>query len=207
MKRIGMFAGTFDPVTLGHLDVLHRALRLFDRMVVAVSSGHRKTTLFTAEERAEMIRVSLSEDEQERVEITTFEGLLVDFAARHGATAVVRGMRFVSDFEYELQMAQMNQKLRPDLVTIFLTPSDRYSSLNATLVKEIALNGGSVRGLVPPVVARRLRQEYASRRGQGKSESRNENRSHSRAQVRNTPAEGPRRSGTGGARTRKETRS
>ena len=163
VRRLGIFAGTFDPVTLGHLDVLRRALRLFDRVIVAVSSGHRKATLFTAEERVRLIEESLSEGERRRVEVTPFEGLLVDFAGAHGATAVVRGMRFVSDFEYELQMAQMNQKLRPELVTIFLTPSDRYSSLNATLVKEIALNGGSVRGLVPPVVAARLRREYRSR--------------------------------------------
>jgi pantetheine-phosphate adenylyltransferase len=164
MKRVGMFSGTFDPVTLGHLDVLRRALRLFDRVVVAVAAADksRKPTLFSTEERVEMFRESLPQEGRGRVEVTAFQGLLVDFARRQQATAVVRGMRFVSDFEYEMQMAQMNQKLYPELITIFLTPSEAYSSLNATLVKEVALNGGSVRGLVPPGVARRLRRKLAT---------------------------------------------
>jgi pantetheine-phosphate adenylyltransferase len=161
MRRIGLFAGTFDPITLGHLDVLRRSLGLFDRLIVAVADRHHKSTLFTAAERVEMIRESLAPTELSRVEVRCFEGLLVDFAREVGALAVVRGMRFVSDFEYELQMAQMNRKLYPEMETIFLSPAEQFGSLNSTLVKEIALHGGPVKGFVPPGVVRRLRAKRA----------------------------------------------
>lgn len=160
MRRLGLFAGTFDPVTLGHLDVIHRALGLFDRLIVAVAVKHHKQTLFTGAERVSMIADSIAAEDRALVDVMPFEGLLADLAKEVGAQAVVRGMRFVSDFEYELQMAQMNRKLYPRMETIFLTPSEQFSSLNSTLVKEIAMNGGSVRGLVSAPVTRQLTRKY-----------------------------------------------
>jgi len=162
MKRRGIFPGTFDPVTLGHLDVLERALHLFDRVIVAVAATerHSKQTTFTVEERVEMFLESLPAEVVERVEIVPLEGLLVDFARERGVQAVVRGLRFFSDFEYEFQMASMNQKLWADFDSVFLMPTVRYSHVNSSLVKEIARNGGPLRGLVPPNVARRLRKQF-----------------------------------------------
>ncbi|MBK8230268.1 MAG: pantetheine-phosphate adenylyltransferase [Candidatus Eisenbacteria bacterium] len=157
--RVGMFPGTFDPVTSGHLDILHRALQVFDRVIVAVAHRHQKQTLFSAEERIEMIRDSISKGDAGRIEIVPFEGLLVDFARARKVAGIVRGLRFVSDFEYEFQMALMNQKLAPNLPTIFLMPSEKYTYLNSSLVKEIVRNGGAVGGLVPPAVARSLKKK------------------------------------------------
>lgn len=160
MRRIGLFPGTFDPVTLGHLDILGRSLHLFDRMIVAVAHRHHKATLFTAEERMEMIREALSPAAASLVEVTAFEGLLVDFARERKVTGIVRGLRFVSDFEYEFQMALMNQKLCPEIDTIYLMPTEQFSYLNATLVKEVARNRGPVQGLVTPRTARRLEEKF-----------------------------------------------
>ena len=160
VERLGLFPGTFDPVTLGHLDILHRALKLFDRMIGAVAHRQHKATLFTVEERIEMIREGLPPDAEGRVEVMPFEGLLVDVARTLQVAGIVRGLRFVSDFEYEFQMALMNQKLCPQIDTIYLMPTEQYSYLNATLVKEVARHGGCVDGLVTPGTARRLRQKF-----------------------------------------------
>jgi pantetheine-phosphate adenylyltransferase len=162
MERKGIFPGTFDPMTLGHVDVLTRALHLFDHMTVAVASSerHHKETLFSVEERLAMVRASVPEEQQSRVEVVQIEGLLADFARERGIRAVIRGVRFVTDFEYEFQMALMNQKLWAELDTVFLLPNEQYSYVNSTLVKEIAMNGGNVDGLVPPDVARRLRLRF-----------------------------------------------
>jgi pantetheine-phosphate adenylyltransferase len=170
VKRVGLFPGTFDPVTLGHLDILSRALHLFDRMIVAVASRHQKQTLFTAEERVGMLQESLTPEQSRLIEVLSFEGLLVEFARRQQVSGIVRGLRFVSDFEYEFQMALMNQKLCPELDTIFLMPTEQFTYLNASLVKEVARNGGSVRGLVTPGVARRLEQRFEALRRSGGEE-------------------------------------
>jgi pantetheine-phosphate adenylyltransferase len=164
MERRGIFPGTFDPFTLGHLDVLTRALHLFDRVTVAVAAvdRRRKETLFSVEERVEMVRESIAPSARSVVDVTVLEGLLVEFARTQGVHAVVRGLRFISDFEYEFQMALMNQKLWPELDTVFLMPNDKYSYLNSSLVKEIARNGGDVSELVPAGVARRLVERFGS---------------------------------------------
>lgn len=168
-KKRGIFPGTFDPMTYGHVDVLTRALRIFDEVTVAIapSERHHKATFFSLAERIEMAKASVPDDLRERVTVTKIEGLLAEFARSQGIRVVIRGVRFVTDFEYEFQMALMNQKLWSDLDTVFLLPNEQYSYVNSTLVKEIALNGGSVRGLVPSEVARRLRARYKMQAGNG----------------------------------------
>lgn len=149
-----VYPGTFDPLTLGHQDLMRRASRLFDRLILAVAAGHHKRTMFTLDERLEMAR------EQARpygnVEVTAFQGLLRDFVVGHGGKVVVRGLRAVSDFEYEFQMAGMNRSLMPDVETVFLTPSDQYQFISSTFVREIATLGGDVSKFVSPLVLARL---------------------------------------------------
>jgi pantetheine-phosphate adenylyltransferase len=158
MKRVAIFPGTFDPVTLGHLDVLERAAHLFDRVVVGVAAGHHKSTLFSLEDRIEMFRENLSEFSISRVRFAAFDGLLVDFAKEKGANAIVRGIRSVRDYEYELQMAQLNRTMSPELETVFLVPAEKFSSVQSSRVREIARYGGKVRAFVPRTVERRLRK-------------------------------------------------
>lgn len=157
--RAAVYPGTFDPVTNGHLDVIKRALQLFDRLIVAVAANPRKRPLFTVEERMEMLRRSTKG--LPGVQIDAIDGLVVDYALRVRAPVVVRGLRAVSDFEYELQMALMNRSLNSRVDTIFLMPSQNHIYLNSGLVKEIAEMGGSLRGLVPPTVAKALRRKLA----------------------------------------------
>ncbi len=156
-QSIAIYPGSFDPVTLGHEDVAHRTLRVVDRLVIAVAraASHTKQPLFTVEERVELLREVFADEP--RVECTSFEGLLVDFARERDARFIVRGLRAVSDFEYEFQMAQMNQELWPDAETVFLTPDVRYSFLSASLVREVARLGGDVARFVSPVVLERMR--------------------------------------------------
>ncbi len=165
--RLGLFPGTFDPVTLGHMDILARAFHVFDRMLVAVAVGGNKQTLFSLEERIEMLRDTVSAELSGRVDIISFDGLLVDLAREREVSAIVRGLRFVSDFEYEFQMALMNQKLCPEIDTLFLMPTERFTYLNASLVKEVARNGGCVKDLVAPSVAARLKRVFAGARQAG----------------------------------------
>jgi pantetheine-phosphate adenylyltransferase len=146
-QRIAVYAGTFDPPTLGHIDVLHRASRLFDKVIIAVAESSSKNTLFTVEERLSLISVSV---DLPNIETDSFSGLLVDFAASRNACALIRGLRAISDFEYEFQMALTNQKLRGEIETVFLMPSEKYSYVSSTLVKEIARFGGDVSAFVSP---------------------------------------------------------
>jgi pantetheine-phosphate adenylyltransferase len=155
-SRTALFPGTFDPITNGHLDLAQRAVHLFDRVVVAVADSPAKGVLFTLEERVEMIRVATRG--MKRVEVVSFGDLVVDCARRVGAQVMIRGLRAVSDFEFEFQMALMNRRLSPRLEVVFLMPSQKYTYLNSTLVKEVARLGGDVKDLVPRLVAERLQE-------------------------------------------------
>ncbi|HET9232935.1 MAG TPA: pantetheine-phosphate adenylyltransferase [Candidatus Eisenbacteria bacterium] len=145
--RTGIFPGTFDPVTEGHLDIVRRATKVLDRLVVAVAEAYHKDTVFDASERKELVRRSLAGTPG--VDVVTFDGLLVDLARREGASVIVRGMRFVTDFEYELQLALMNRRLDEELETLFFIPSEKYSYLNSSVIKEVVRLGGDVSQLVP----------------------------------------------------------
>jgi len=153
--RTALFPGTFDPFTNGHLDLTRRAARLFDRVIVAVAPSPAKGTLFELDERVAMIHSAVKP--LRNVEVVTFSDLVVDCARRLGAQVMIRGLRAVSDFEYEFQMALMNRNLSPGLEVVFLMPSQQYTYLNSTLVKEVARLGGRITGLVPVVVEERLR--------------------------------------------------
>ncbi len=164
--KIAVYPGTFDPITYGHLDLIKRALKLFDQVVVAIGENPAKKPLFTLAERQEMIWESLRElrdGDEKRISVESFSGLLVDFAAQKGACAIVRGLRAVSDFEYEFQMALMNRRLNRRIDTVFLMPGFRWIYISSTIVKEAARFGGDVSGLVPPAVERKLREKYAQR--------------------------------------------
>lgn len=154
-----VYPGTFDPMTLGHDDLVRRASSLFPRLIVAVAAGHHKRTMFTLEDRLAMAR-ELSAPYR-NVEVLAFDGLLRDFVVSHGGRVVVRGLRAVSDFEYEFQMAGMNRQLMPDVETVFLTPSDQFQFVSGTFVREIATLGGDVSKFVAPSVLERLRARVA----------------------------------------------
>lgn len=158
MKRIAVYPGTFDPVTNGHIDLIERSLRMFDEVVVAVAANPKKQPLFSLEERVDMLRQSTRDCGS--VVIEGFDNLLVDYLRQKKAVAIVRGLRAVSDFEYEMQMALMNRRLDTSVETVFMMPSEEYSYLTSTIVKEIATYGGSVAGLVPLIAAERLKKKF-----------------------------------------------
>jgi pantetheine-phosphate adenylyltransferase len=158
--RVAVFPGSFDPLTSGHVDIIERGCAIFDRVIVAVLINADKTPLFTVDERVGMIREVCQG--RDRVEVDTFNGLLVEYARRKGATALIRGLRAVSDFEYEFQMALMNRRLNHDIETVFLMPAEQYTYTSSRLIKEVFRLGGEVGGLVPPMVEQRLRQKQAS---------------------------------------------
>jgi pantetheine-phosphate adenylyltransferase len=158
MTRIAVYPGSFDPPTRGHSDLVHRSLSLADRVIVAVASNSTKQPLFTVAERLEMLRAVTGEDP--RVTFESFDGLLVNFARDRGATLIVRGLRAISDFEYEFQMAMMNRHLLPGLETVFLVPPEDATYLSSSLVREVARYGGDVSSLVHPVVADALRRRF-----------------------------------------------
>jgi pantetheine-phosphate adenylyltransferase len=156
---IAVYPGSFDPVTNGHLDLIERGQKMFDRLIVGVLKNVEKQPLFSVPERIEMLREVTRQ--WPSVEVNVFEGLLVDYARKQHAGVILRGIRAVSDYEYELQMALMNRKLEPRLETVFMLPGETYSYLSAKLVREIAQLGGPLEGLVPPTVEKRLRAKLS----------------------------------------------
>lgn len=159
--RTAIYAGSFDPITRGHEDLMLRSLEFVDRLIVAVATNVSKQPLFTIEERVELIRAALADEP--RIVVKSFTGLLVDFAAAEGASLLIRGLRAVSDFEYEYQMALMNRHLSPKLETVFMVPSVETTYISASLVREIARYGGDLSGLVHPAVAAALRRRAAGK--------------------------------------------
>ncbi|MBN2689659.1 MAG: pantetheine-phosphate adenylyltransferase [Gammaproteobacteria bacterium] len=155
MQTIAIYPGSFDPITKGHADLVKRSLSLFDKVIVAVSINHSKEPLFTFEERAELTRIVLSPFGS-NIQVISFKGLLVDVAGQYGATGIIRGLRAVSDFDYEFQLAAMNRNLAPNIETIFLTPSEKYSFLSSSMIKEVASLGGDISKFVSPEVEKAL---------------------------------------------------
>src|SRR5262249_11793127 len=155
-KVTAVYPGSFDPITNGHLDLIERGSRMFNRLIVSILRNDAKQPLFTVEERMEMLKEVVHV--YPNVEVSTFDGLLVDHAAAHGATVLLRGIRAISDYEYELQMALMNRRLRPDIETIFMMANETYSFISSRMVKEVFGLGGNIAGLVPPSVEERLRR-------------------------------------------------
>jgi len=154
---IAVYPGTFDPITNGHMDIIKRALLICDKLILAIAENPKKSPMFTLKERTEMVR-ALSSD-MPRVKVKPYDGLTVNFAKQVGANIIIRGLRAISDFEYELQMAQANRKLAPEVDTVFLMPSQEYFYLNSTLVREIASSGGDASSFVPPLVNKRLQEK------------------------------------------------
>ena len=164
-KIVAIYPGSFDPVTNGHLDLIHRGCKLFDQLIVAVAQNRDKGgSLFSVEERMEMLRAMTAEFEN--VSIDAFEGLLMNYCIEKHGNAVLRGIRAVSDYEFELQMALMNRKIEPSVETVFMMPAEKYSYLSSRIVREIASFGGPLTGLVPDVVEQHLRRRIAEKRGE-----------------------------------------
>jgi pantetheine-phosphate adenylyltransferase len=161
MNRIAVYPGSFDPVTNGHLDIIHRALEFVDELVIAILVNPEKQALFSVKERMEMIRNVIPENH--RIQIDQFHGLLVEYARKKNARVIIRGLRAVSDFDYEFQMALMNRRLEAQIETVFLVPAEQYSYVSSRLVKEICALGGTVRGLVPEDVEKRMKQKLGSK--------------------------------------------
>jgi pantetheine-phosphate adenylyltransferase len=157
---LAVYPGTFDPMTLGHEDVVRRAIQLFDKVIVAVAAGHHKKSMFTLQERIEMAKTVVKPFPQVTVE--SFNGLLRDFVVARGGKAMVRGLRAVTDFDYEFQLAGMNRSLMPEVETVFLTPSDKYQFISSTFVREIAMLGGEVDKFVSPTVQKELADKVRS---------------------------------------------
>jgi pantetheine-phosphate adenylyltransferase len=157
-RRIAVYPGSFDPITNGHLDILNRGLELFDKVIVAVAFNIEKSALFSVEERMELIKLSVNGDEN--VIVDSFNGLLVQYVQKVGARFVIRGLRAMSDFEYEFQMASMNRNLNQEMDTLFMMTSKDYYFISSRTIKEVQQFGGSVKGLVPDVVEQRLRERF-----------------------------------------------
>ena len=158
MERTAIYPGSFDPVTNGHVDIVERGLKVFDKIIVAILRNPAKEALFTVEERKEMIETSLNRNSN--VEIDVFDGLLVDYAKKRNAVAILRGMRAVSDFEYEFQLALMNRKLNREIQTVFLMTGLMWIFISSSIIKEAASFGGNINGMVPPIVSRKLKEKF-----------------------------------------------
>ena len=161
MSTLAVYPGSFDPLTNGHVDIIERGARLFDRIIVAILVNAEKSPLFTTAERVDIARKVFKD--RANVEVDTFDGLLVDYVAKRKANVLVRGLRAVSDFEYEFQMALMNRHLNPMIETVFMMPAEKYSYISSRLIKEVFALGGQVHGLVPELVETRLREKQAVR--------------------------------------------
>ncbi len=158
MQKIAIYPGSFDPVTNGHIDIAERGLKIFDKIIVAILHNPIKKFLFSVEERAEMLRTSF--EAYPNIEIETFDGLLVDYASRKGSIAILRGMRAVSDFEYEFQLALMNRRLNREVQTVFLMTGLRWIFTSSSIIKEAAQFGGDIQTMVPPIVNRKLKEKF-----------------------------------------------
>ncbi|PWT82734.1 MAG: pantetheine-phosphate adenylyltransferase, partial [Blastocatellia bacterium] len=161
MSTLAVYPGSFDPLTNGHVDIISRGARLFDRIIVSILVNAEKSPLFTMAERVDIARTVFKD--HQNVEIDTFDGLLVDYVERRRAQVIVRGLRAVSDFEFEFQMALMNQRLNPRIETVFMMPAEKYTYISSRLIKEVFALGGRVHGLVPDTVEQRLREKRATR--------------------------------------------
>jgi pantetheine-phosphate adenylyltransferase len=159
--RSAIYPGSFDPLTNGHLSLIQRGLKMFDSLIVAIAVNPKKTPLFSVEERRELIKEALGNDP--RIEVADFQGLLVDFAKKRGLNVVLRGLRAVSDFEFEFQLANMNRRLSPELETVFMMTGEDYFYISSNLVREVASFGGNVEGTVPPNVLEKLKAKYAKK--------------------------------------------
>ncbi|WP_240596785.1 pantetheine-phosphate adenylyltransferase [Rhodohalobacter barkolensis] len=163
MERIALYPGSFDPWTNGHLDILSRAVKMFDKIIVTVAVNNKKNAVFTGEERIELIRESIQDyDWSDQVEIIQFTGLLIDLARKKDVNVLLRGVRQISDFEYEFRMALANRRLAPEVDTVFLMPDEQLTFISATIVKEIAAWNGDLNSFVPDNVAKALREKYNS---------------------------------------------
>lgn len=160
-RKIAVYPGSFDPITFGHLDIINRGLRVFDEVIIAVARNSTKNALFTIEERVNLIREVLAGNG--RAKVDTFDGLLVEYVLSKGATVVIRGLRAISDFEYEFQIAQMNRSISQEVETLFMMTSVPYSYLSSSIVKEVSSLNGPVDGLVPPLVKQALANKFSSK--------------------------------------------
>jgi pantetheine-phosphate adenylyltransferase len=161
-SRVAIYPGSFDPLTSGHVDIIERGSRIFDSIIVAILANVEKTPLFSEKERIEIIREVFKD--RANVKVETFNGLLVDYAKQKEAHVIVRGLRAVSDFEYEFQMALMNRHLEPSLETVFMMPAEQYTYISSRLIKEVFTLGGEISGLVPPIVEEKLRAKQKAKR-------------------------------------------
>jgi pantetheine-phosphate adenylyltransferase len=160
MDKIAVYPGSFDPITNGHLDLLERGLKIFDRIIIAIAANPSKKPLFTLEERLDMIRTSIKDHPlHHKMQVDSFQGLLVEYVARADAKAILRGLRAISDFEYEFQMALMNRKLSNEIETLYLMTGMRWIYISSRIIKEVVVSGGCVSGLVPEIVEQRLREK------------------------------------------------
>ncbi|MBW1864787.1 MAG: pantetheine-phosphate adenylyltransferase [Deltaproteobacteria bacterium] len=166
MEKIAIYPGSFDPITNGHLDIVERGLSIFDKIIVAILLNPSKESFFSVEERMEMLQISMKKFTN--VEFDTFDGLLVDYAHKQKAHAILRGMRAVSDFEYEFQLALMNRRLKREIQTVFLMTGLRWIFTSSSIIKEAAQFGGDINDMVPPIVNKKLQEKYAEKIVQGK---------------------------------------